>query len=323
MQNVALNKIFAGSLITRDSTHIYSTFLSGRKDYFDTNITQASGILFYDPERESYILSTPEKLADSTRPGNYLRLETASCQLYGEGPIDLTLDYGQVTITSAGNALHEVNEDEFSTNLILGLNFHFSPDALHLMGSEIDSLPDLEPVDLTRHRYRLAMRDLLGLNLARKLERELVLTGVYEEIPPAWKNTIFFNDLPLKWNQETRSFRYNGKVGIGNIGDIQVNKKVDAYIEMVERGSGDIFDIYLKVNRNTWYYIAYSPGGLQVLSSNRTFNNIVYDLKASDRRVRAKLGETQYIFSLAAQRRLDLFLDRFLSYEEGGDNVAF
>ena len=112
-------------------------------------------------------------------------------------------------------------------------------------------------------------------------------------------------------------------MGIGNIGDIQVNKKVDAYIEMVERGSGDIFDIYLKVDRNTWYYIAYSPGGLQVLSSNRTFNNIVYDLKASDRRVRAKLGEAQYIYSLAAQRRLELFLDRFTSYEEGDENVVF
>ncbi len=323
MQNVALNRIYAGSLITRDSTHIYSTFLSGRKDYFDANITRASGILFYEPERESYIISTPEKIADSTRPGNYLRLETATCRVYGEGPIDLTLDYGQVKMMSAGNAQHMVSEDEFSAHLVLGLNFHFSNEALQVMGSEIDSLPDLEPVDLTRHRYQLAMRDLLGLDLARKLERELALTGMYEEIPQAWKNTIFFSELPLKWNQDTRSFRYNGKVGIGNIGDIQVNKKVDAYVELVEKGSGDIFDIYLEVDRNTWYYMAYSPGGLQVLSSNREFNDIVYDLKAADRRVRAKLGEAQYVYSLAAQRRLELFLARFLEIEEGGESEVF
>jgi len=120
----------------------------------------------------------------------------------------------------------------------------------------------------------------------------------------------------LEWNQYSRSFRYNGKVGIGNIGDIQVNKKVDAYIELVERGSGDVFDMYLKVDRNTWYYIAYSPGGLQVLSSNRAFNDIVYELKASDRRVKAKQGEAQYIYSLAAARRLELFIDRFEEFEE-------
>jgi hypothetical protein len=315
MVNTGLNKIFAGSMITRDSTHIYSTFLSSRKDYFDANITTASGVLIYDPERQSYLISTEEKLADTTRPGSYLRLETATCQLYGEGPINLTLDFGQVGIQAAGNALHKVDKDEFSARIVLGLDFFFSPEALKIMGSEIDSLPDLEPADLSLHHYQLAMRDLLGETQARRLERQLALTGSYDEIPPAWKHTIFFNDLPLKWNQATRSFRCNGKVGIGNIGDIQVNKKVNAYVELVERGSGDVFDIYLQVDRNTWYYIAYSPGGLQVLSSNRTFNDIVYSLKASDRRVKARLGQAQYVYSLAAQRRMELFIDRFMEYE--------
>ena len=228
----------------------------------------------------------------------------------------LTLEYGQVSINSTGNALHSVSEDKFSPHLILGLDFPFSDDALQVMGREIDSLPDLEPVDLTSPRYQLAMRDLLGRDLANTLERQLGLTGAYAEIPAAWKNTIFFNDLPLVWNQETQSFRHNGKIGIGNIGDVQVNKKVDAYIEMVEKGSGDIFDIYLRVDDRTWYYIGYSPGGLQVLSSNREFNSIVFDLKEGDRRVKGKVGVAPYVYSLAARRRVDLFVERFLEYEE-------
>jgi len=316
MQNVSLNKIFAGSMITADSTHIYSAFLSGRKDYFDKNITPANGMLQYDPANEYYTIAQPEKLTNPTLPGNYLRLETAECVVYGEGAINLTLDYGQVKIKSAGNATHRVSEDEFSTHLVLGLDFPFSRDALAIMGNEIDSLPDLEPVDLSTAHYQLAMRDLLGRDLASKLERQLGLTGAYDEIPPTWKHTIFFNDLPLVWNQETRSFRYKGKVGIGNIGDIQVNKKVEAFVELVERGSGDIFDIYLEVDRNTWYYLAYSPGGLQVLSSNREFNSIVFDLKPADRRVKARAGQAQYVYSLAAQRRLELFMNRFLEFEE-------
>ncbi len=316
MQNVALNKIFAATMITRDSTHIYSAFLSGRKDYFDAPIARSHGFLTYHPEEEQYIISTPEKVADPTLPGSYLRLETASCQVYGEGPVDLTLGYGQVLTTAAGHTLHRVSEDEFTARLVLGLDFHFSPEALSIMGSEIDSLTDLEPVDLTSAHYRLAMKDLLGLQLAQKLERQLGLTGAYEEIPAEWKHAIFFNDLPLRWNQVTQSFRYNGKVGIGNIGDIQVNKKVNAYIEMVERGSGDIFDIYLEVDQRTWYYFAYSPGGLQTLSSNWSFNQVINDLKASDRRIRARQGQAQYIYSLAAQRRLDLFIQRFLEFEE-------
>jgi hypothetical protein len=316
MQNTALNRIFAGSMITRDSTHIYSTFLSSRKDYFDANINQASGELIYDPEREDYIISTPEKMADQNWPGGYLRLETERCQVYGEGPINLNLNFGLVNMVSTGNTTHRIAEGEFEARLVLGLDFPFSPDALKVMGAEIDSLPDLDPVDLTSPFYLLAMKDLLGSDLANTLERQLGLTGVYEEIPPQWKHTIFFNDLPLEWNQESRSFRYNGLVGIGNIGDIQVNKKVEAYIELVERGSGDLFDIYLRADDNTWYYIAYTPGGLQVLSSNRVFNQIVFDLKEGDRRIRARAGEPSYVYSLAARRRLDLFINRFLEVEE-------
>ena len=316
IQNTDLNKIFAGSLITRDSTHIYSTFLSGRKDYFDANLTSASGLLVYDPVRESYIISVPEKIEDETWPGQYLRLETAGCRVYGEGKIDLTVDYGLVTMVSAGNALHRVPEDTFETNLILGLDFFFSVDALNVMGREIDGLPNLEPADLNSPHYQLAMKDLLGREMANALDRQLGLTGIYEEIPPQWKHTLFFNDLPLKWNQESRSFRYNGLVGIGNIGETQVNKKVEAYVEFVEKGSGDLFDIYLRADDNTWYYIAYTPGALQVLSSNRVFNDMVFDLKAGDRRVRGKAGQASFVYSLAAPRRLDLFIDRFLEYEE-------
>ncbi len=316
MMNTDLNKLFAGSLITRDSTHIYSAFLSGRKDYFDANITNASGTLIYDPARESYIIASEEKLADPSLSGSYLRLDTKSCEVYGEGPIDLTLDYGQVRIKSAGNATHHVAEDRFETRLILGLDFMFSPEALQIMGREIDSMSNLDPVDLTSPHYELAMRDLLGEKQAGVLQRELGLYGVYRDIPPEFKSTIFFNDLPLTWNQDSRSFRYRGKVGIGNIGDIQVNKKVEAYVELVEKGSGDIFDIYLRVDDRTFYYIAYSPGGLQVLSSNRNFNDIVFELKANDRRIKSSPGQAGYVYSLAAQRRMQLFIERFLEYED-------
>ena len=97
---------------------------------------------------------------------------------------------------------------------------------------------------------------------------------------------------------------------------MQVNKKVDAYVEFVERGSGDIFDIYLMVDDNTWYYMAYSPGGFQVLSSNRDFNARIFDLPDKDRTLKGRGRDPSYIYSLASQRRMSLFLDRFLMYEE-------
>ena len=53
----------------------------------------------------------------------------------------------------------------------------FSNEALNIMGREIDSMTNLEPVDLTSRHYELAMRDLLGDKQAGQLQRQLGSDG--------------------------------------------------------------------------------------------------------------------------------------------------
>lgn len=316
MQNIALNNIYAGTLKARDSIHIYPTFMSGRKDYFDRNVTYAEGYMYYDKSANSYEIADSAKLADKDNRGNYLALRTDSCDLFSEGVTDLMIEYGRIKLKTVGNAVHKIEPNTLKLNLIMGMDFYFNQEALNIFGRELDSLPGLAPVDLTTDFYQQAITDFAGRAQAERLDTELGLYGSYSEIPDSLDFSILFNDLPLEWNQETRSYRHNGKVGIGIIGDIQVNRKVDAYVEFVERGSGDIFDIYLQVDDNTWYYMAYSPGGFQVLSSNKEFNNLVFELPAKDRKLKSRGRQPSYIYSLASSRRMGLFLDRFRLYEE-------
>jgi hypothetical protein len=321
MQNIELNNIYAGTLKARDSVHIYPTFLSGRKQYFDRNVTYSDGYLYYNKRNNTYEIASREKLRDMSAEGNYLGLRTDSCQLWSEGRINLQLDYGRVTLKTVGTASHDIATNNLELNLVMGMDFYFSQAALNMFGKELDSLPGLEPADLTSDLYQLAITNLAGKQQAERLDTELGLYGSYSVIPDSLKFSILFNELPLKWNQETRSYRHNGKVGIGIIGDVQVNRKVDAYVEFVERGSGDVFDIYLKLDENTWYYMAYSPGGFQVLSSNRDFNGLIFELPDKERKLKSRGRQPSYIYSLASQRRLGLFLDRFLMYEDesGGE----
>ncbi|MEX2371446.1 MAG: hypothetical protein WD578_10595 [Bacteroidales bacterium] len=316
MQNIELNNIYAGTLKARDSTHIYPTFLSGRKDYFDSNVTFSDGYLYYNKALNDYEIASLEKLRNKMSKGNYLALQTDSCRLFGEGDIDMNLDYGRISIKTVGQAMHSFSENSLDLELVMGMDFHFSQEALALFGRELDSLQSLEPVNLTSDFYNLAVRNMAGELMADKLETELGLYGKYSVIPDSLKYSILFNELKLTWNQESRSYRHNGKVGIGMIGGIQVNKKVDAYIEFVERGSGDIFDIYLKLNDNTWYYMAYSPGGFQVLSSNRAFNAIILDIPAKERTLKSRGRDPSYVYSLSSSRRMGLFIDRFLLFEK-------
>lgn len=310
IKNFELDPISASPMVARDSTHIYPAFISEKKGPYDKNMITPGGYLYYDKATEYYEIAREDKLNDMDLEGNYLRLETDSCRLYGEGILDLKLDFGRVEMASTGVVTHTVDPNEMKMHMLLGLDFHFSPEALRVIGAEIDSLADLEPVDLTSSFYQLAMRNLVGTEIADRLETDLGLYGTYTEVPEELNYELFFNDVWLEWKQSTNSFRYNGKIGIGMIGDVQVNKKVDAYIEFVDKGA-DIFDIYLKVDNNTWYYFAFSNGVFQALSSNSEFNTILSEIKNKERKLKSRDGKPAYVYSEASRQRLSRFINKF------------
>jgi hypothetical protein len=157
------------------------------------------------------------------------------------------------------------------------------------------------------------MRELVGRDAADRMEADLGLYAEYRNIPEELDRTLVLTDVELEWSQFTRSYRYEGEIGVIRVGNRMINRKVNVIMELTKRGSGDLLDIYFMLNDNTWYYFGYNPGSLQVVSSNRVFNNYIFELKARDRKMRTRAGDTGYIYSLAPERRLQLFLRRYNS----------
>lgn len=302
---------YAGIMITRDSTHIYSTFLSKRYDYFDRLIATANGFLRYNTDTDAYEIAAIEKLENPGVPGNYLKFDRSDCIVEGEGKLNLQLNYGQIEINNVGEAEHNISANHFKTHLLMTLDFMFSEEALILFANDLDSIPGLKPIQLTEPFYRQSMRELVGMDAADRMEADLGLFAEYRIIPPELKKTLVMTDVNLEWSQYTRSYRYEGEIGIVRLGERMINRNVNVIMELTKRASGDLLDIYFVLDDNTWYYFGYSPGSLQVVSSNRMFNSIIFELKAKDRKMRTRMGETGYIYSLAPERRLQLFLRRY------------
>ena len=309
--DIDMNYTYAGLFLAGDSVHIYPAFLSRKRLPRDRYIISSHGILYYDRQSDEYRISSREKLRYPDRPpGNLLRLSRNDCVITGEGRISTGMVPGQVRISSVGNAIHNMNTKETELNLTLAMNFFMTEDAFEIMAAEINVTPRLEAVDLATPDYVRNLQELIGRERAEKYQTELGLYGEYQSSVPELIHTLFFTNVKLVWNQETRSYRSAGKVSLGSINGDQINKQLDGYIEFTKRRNGDLVDIYLELDRRNWYYFGYSRGVMSVLSSNREFNTAIEEVKTNQRKMKTPRDEVAYMYSLSDPRKKATFLRR-------------
>jgi hypothetical protein len=181
-------------------------------------------------------------------------------------------------------------------------------------------MPDLEATDLNRLIYRKYMDNSLGALEAQKLRDEVSLFGEIKILPPQIKHTLVFNELKLIWNDETNSYTSIGKIGIASIDNVQINKRVNGYMELQLKRSGDNFDIYLDLGNRVYYYFGYTRSVMQTLSSNNKYVETIMNMKAKDRKQKVGRNEPSYIYLISTDRKKDQFRHKYLNALEGISN---
>jgi hypothetical protein len=317
--NINNSKIYNGMMVANDSIHIFSTFFGNRKNYSDEYIITADGYLHYSKAEELYKVASKAKLDSFSIPGNYISFHREACEHYGEGKLNLGVDLGQVKLMPVGNVRRNIPENSTSIKMLLGVDFFLTDNVRSVFATDLDSLPG-EPVDITNNLNKKAVAELLGRESAEMYYYEIGLFGAVKETPPELNKTIVFNDLSMEWDDESNSYQSVGEIGVGSVGGVQVNKKYEGYVEIVKKRSGDLLDIYLKIDDRNWYYFGYSRGVLQTLSSNQEYISLIKDQKVKDRKLKVGRGETSYMYLLSTDRKKNMFLRRWrekLATEQG------
>ena len=310
------NLVFSGSYINTDSAHIYPAFLSAQKSWADIALINATGYLYYEKAKGRYLISSLEKLADQSLPGNFIGFDKNYCILSGEGNLNFGAKYSLVNFKSSGNVIHKLDSGNVNINAILALDFHFSPEALTVMADEIRMMPSLKPVNLNTDLNNKGMKDLLGVKVATEIKEEMDLFGSSRSLPKEFNYELLLNDVKLFWNESTSSFRSSGKIGIGFIGAQPINIYVDGNIEIQRRRSGDIIDIYLKADESTWYYFSYIRGVMMTQAGNNSFNTIIANTKLKDRKHPDSSVREPYTYMISVEDRLSRFLRRITMVNE-------
>lgn len=310
-QDINLAPVYSGIMISYDSIHVYPAFLSSSKSHSDEFISTASGYLSYNKYLNRYEIGSAEKIKDPDMPGNLVRLENNSCKVYSEGKIHFGVDLWQVKLNAYGRVNHWIDSNVTEINCLLYLDFHFTDILLKMMAQDLDSLADVKGrVDITPS-YEKYMREIIYQENIKNITATALLYDSVDKWPVALKHNIMLNNLTLRWNQKTRSFRSVGKIGIASIGGTPINLNVDGYLEIAVRRYGDMFDLLLKVDPNNWYYFGYEHGVMQTLSTNLAYTNELAQMKGSKRKLKVKRGQKPYIFMLGTNEKMYRFLRRF------------
>ncbi len=310
-QNLNMVNLISGSIVTVDSIHLYPGLLTDRKEYSDKTLVDAHGLLHFDKKRNRFMLGSKEKITNPDSTGNLISLATDFCMLFSEGKVNLPINLGQINHFTTGTLTHNLNDSVLNMDVVMSLKFHFNQLSLEAMANDINLKSGLQNVDLNRKIYAKHLYERLEPGEAQTAVNQIRLFGAMTQIPANMESTISFSELKMRWDPINKSFVSNGRLGIGTIGNIQINKKVNGFIEIYKRNTGDWMIIYLELEPDKYYVFNYARGSMQVSSHNSLFTEPINDMRARERRVKVKAGQIPFNFVVGTKRELQRARERY------------
>ena len=311
--------IAAGLAVFNDTTsYVYASLMAPRRASKDIDLISPEGYLLYDKDKNEYKIASKEKLNNPNLPGNSFVFNDTKCSSIAEGKINFGADLGQVKLIAPGNVISNSINYKSEIDLLLLFNFFFSDDALKQMAEKLQDLTSLNPSDNGRTVYEKGLAEIVGAERSAKLLTELNLYGSFKKMPEELLVPMFLTELKMSWNPDTRSYRSSGPISIGNILKYQINKQLQGQVEIVKKRNGDVLNVYLEGDAQTWYYFRYYKGVMEAVSSDTKFNDILRNLKSDKRQAKSDKEAGNYEFMLGSERKKSDFLKKSAVAEEEG-----
>jgi len=316
LRNTTGRGLYSSPFITKDSSHIYTTFLSQRRDPNDEPIVTAHGYLHYNKNANKYIIAKRSKFLHPDTTGSLIDLQRGFCLYHGEGLINLGIELGQIKFNPAGSFSHKLENNEIKLEMVFPIDFFFSDAALDTMLQDVNEQEGLDEMSITSAFFEKYLTEIAGKKDYQEFNHQLMLYGHDAKIPKSTQHTMLIGNLKFKWYTELGAYLNYGKIGLATINNKPVNKYVDGYFQLIKRRSGDLMKIYFKLPNEHYYYFSYSRGVMQTLSNNDKYLDAIQEIRRRKRKLRTKRGETPYRYIIATDQNLSQFLRNMRLFEE-------
>ncbi|MDI1355985.1 MAG: hypothetical protein PSX36_13775 [bacterium] len=301
-----------GLFYNPDSNAVFAAFLSLQGARTSKDVIEADGLLTYDKENKKYEISNKEKLVEMSLPGNFVSLNTDNCVINSEGRYNISTDLGQVKLGCVGNAEYDAVKDSVNFNLLMVFDFFFDNGVLKKMAKDFELyLGTLNPTPFEGDLFNHGTIELLGKERGDRALSELNLYGNYKKFPDELEKSLVLNDVKLIYNPQGKAYISTGQIGLGNILKTEIFRylNTNSIIQVKKQRGGDVLDIYLEADANTWYYFNFLRGTMLAVSSNKEFNTELAALKSKSKKMNVEKGPG-YRFDATSAKKKDQFLDK-------------
>ena len=315
-ENESGRPVTAGIVFESDSSDLYTSFFSAKKNSKDKNLFTANGIAYYDEASKEYIAGDYGKLVMGNARGNVLKYNDATGKVNAEGKMNMGLNFGLVDVQAAGQVNTDVNNN-YVFNLSIGLKFDLDKDLLALMAKDIVEGSWGSPAaDYTTDAFLKTFPEFMDAKQEKIFNQELNLNGSFAK-SDALPFTIFISSAEMKWDKTSKAFYSTKPISIAFVGDKSVTSVVQGYLEFGYKRSGDYMNLYIPAINDGWYFFNYTNGNMQIATENPDFSNQLIAVDPDKRRTRGDDGK-MYQYNPGTENKKNTFLNRIKFLQEGG-----
>lgn len=316
--NWAKEEIHRNFFMRKDSCHVYSSFIESRKDHSDIEVIKAEGVLYHNNIFDRFDITTKDKIEKPDTTGTIMSFIPSENAITGFGEIDLgvMLPSGKpIEFVTAGDIRDERTTNTISINTLMRMDF-FLDRGLVTKLYDMITMSDAPKCDSMYSKFEYRMHEVMDTalyNLIMK-QRSLPLEEVVlkkgdepKKMLPEFGSIFTFDNVQLLWHTPKRAYICDTTVNLMLMRDKSVNRKVRMQSEYVVRKTGSSIDMLLTIDNDTWMFLGYKNGNVQIITSDKDFNDALQKIDPKDRRSK----ERGSIYTFAPDSRRKRFLANF------------
>ena len=294
-------RITASILMHPTTMMPYPAFLT-KERAADNELMHAWGQLSYDSKSKTYMIASARKQEDPEEVvDRYLKLNTESCLVTGEGPVKFNMKEGLTHIFAYGDASVSTRGDQFALSTVFGFSFPLDDKVVASMSQQITDDLRLSAANTDNDLLRRALVFLEGDEKGTELYSDYVTTGQFDKMPKSVENTLLFGHIDWQYSPSL-GYYYDGVTSLLAIGKQQLNLATRVKMQFITRGNASKLTIYLQIAADHWYYFSYDSqaGRMTIHTSVGTWADQIKEIPADKRTVESKAAK--FIYKIGSSR---------------------